>query len=92
MQQAYREAGALIYPSTMESLGLPLLEARAAGLPVIASERDYVRDLVVPEQTFDPESPLSIARAVKRFLNGPENPPPILGPREFMNWLRSPSP
>lgn len=70
----YTRAGALIYPSTFESFGLPLIEARQAGLPILASELDYVRDLVDPEQTFDPESPRSIARAVKRFLGeNPEN-------------------
>jgi glycosyltransferase involved in cell wall biosynthesis len=64
----YGKSGALIYPSTFESFGLPLIEARQAGLPVLASELDYVRDVLDPEQTFDPASPRSIARAVKRFM------------------------
>lgn len=66
--ELYSRAGALIYASTMESFGLPLIEARQAGLPILASELDYVRDVVDPEQTFDPESPISIARAVRRFM------------------------
>jgi len=65
----YSSAKALVYPSLTESFGLPLLEAKLAGLPIIASELDYVRDLVDPVQTFDPNSDLSIARAVQRFLN-----------------------
>jgi glycosyltransferase involved in cell wall biosynthesis len=64
----YGQAGALIFPSRGESFGLPLFEARELGLPILASERDYVRDVCHPVQTFDPESALSIARAVKRFL------------------------
>lgn len=64
----YRDAGALIYPSTLESFGLPLVEARSLGLPVLASELDYVRDVLDPEQSFDPQSSISIARAVKRQL------------------------
>lgn len=68
VKELYRRSGALIYPSTFESFGLPLIEARQAGLPIIASELDYVRDLVDPEDTFDPGSEVSIARAVKRFL------------------------
>ena len=64
----YRQARALIYPSLLESFGLPLLEADEAGLAVLAAELDYVRDVLDPVQTFDPESPISIARAVKRFL------------------------
>ncbi len=64
----YRKSGALVFPSTLESFGLPLIEAELTGLPIIASELDYVRDVVDPEQSFDPASPVSIARAVKRFL------------------------
>ncbi|MDD5226632.1 MAG: glycosyltransferase, partial [Candidatus Omnitrophica bacterium] len=74
VKQLYDQAGALIYPSTFESFGLPLIEARQAGLPVLASELDYVRDAVDPEQTFDSGSALSIARAVKRFLKVEEQP------------------
>lgn len=64
----YKQSRALIYPSIFESFGLPLLEARMAGKLILASELDYVRDLLDPEDTFDPESPVSIARAVKRFM------------------------
>lgn len=68
IDQHYRDSAALIYPSTLESFGLPLLEAAAAKLPILAAELDYVRDVSVPVQTFDPLSPVSIARAVKRHL------------------------
>lgn len=64
----YKSSGALIYPSTLESFGLPLHEARNAGLPVLAGELDYVRDVLDPDETFDPNSAVSIARAVKRFM------------------------
>lgn len=80
----YDQADALIFPSTFESFGLPLIEARQAGLPVLASELDYVRDALDPEQTFDPESAVSIARAVKRFLGINEQPLPLLDATQFM--------
>lgn len=80
----YGQAGALIYPSLLESFGLPLIEASQAGLPVLAAELDYVRDVLDPEQTFDPESPLSIARAVKRFIGVSEQPLPLLDATQFM--------
>ncbi|KQV47049.1 hypothetical protein ASC95_26450 [Pelomonas sp. Root1217] len=64
----YGRAGALVFPSRGESFGLPLFEARELGLPIVASERDYVRDICQPAQTFDPESPVSIARAIRRHL------------------------
>ena len=82
--QLYTKTGALIYPSTFESFGLPLIEARQAGLPILASELDYVRDVVDPEQTFNPESPISIAMAVKRFLRMDEPPLPLLNAGQFM--------
>jgi len=85
LEGIYREALALIYPSDFESLGLPLIEARCAGLPVLAAERDYVRDVVDPEETFDPGSPVSIARAVKRFLEIPEEPLPLMHAREWLS-------
>lgn len=80
----YKRAGAAIYPSTFESFGLPLIEARQAGMPVLASELDYVRDVLDPEQSFDPDSPLSIARAVKRFMNVNEQSLPLLDASQFV--------
>lgn len=83
----YKKAQAAIYPSTFESFGLPLIEARQAGLPVLASELDYVRDVLDPEQTFDPESPISIARAVKRFMGIDEQPLALLDATRFMELV-----
>jgi glycosyltransferase involved in cell wall biosynthesis len=83
----YLRAGALIFPSLGESLGLPLLEAARAGLPIVAAERDYVRDIVTPAETFDPESPVSIARAVRRFLHRPEKPVSVMSASEFLEQL-----
>lgn len=80
----YRAAGAMIYPSTSESFGLPLIEAAQVGLPILASELDYVRDVVEPVETFDPNSPVSIARAVRRFLGVAEAPVKIGTAAEFL--------
>ena len=86
----YKKAGAAIYPSTFESFGLPLIEARQAGLPVLASELDYVRDVLDPEQTFDPESSQSIARAVKRFMGKEEKALPLLDAHGFIEHILNP--
>lgn len=83
----YLKAGAVIFPSTFESFGLPLIEARQAGLPVLAAEMDYVRDVLDPEQSFDPGSPLSIARAVKRHMGLEEPMLPLLNAAEFLNQI-----
>lgn len=87
VEKLYEQATALIYPSLMESLGLPLVEAAHAGLPILAVERDYVRDVVEPQQTFDPDSPVSIARAVKRFLGKQEKLVGIVGTETFIQHL-----
>jgi len=85
--ELYKCAGALIFPSTSESFGLPLVEAAACGLPVVAAELDYVRDVVTPLETFNPESPLSIARAVRRFLDCPEAPGSVMRASEFVERI-----
>lgn len=83
----YSRVDALIYPSTFESFGLPLIEARQAGLPILASELNYVRDVIDPEETFDPDSPVSIARAVKRFMQVEEQPLRLKNAAEFMTHI-----
>ena len=83
----YATARAMIFPSTSESFGLPLIEATHAGLPILASELDYVRDVCRPVETFDPTSPVSIARAVKRFLAVPEPVLQLRSPRDFWGEL-----
>ncbi|WP_114689332.1 glycosyltransferase [Polynucleobacter necessarius] len=66
--ETYKGVSALIYPSFVEALGLPLMEAAHFGLPIVGSELDYLRDVVDPVESFDPNSPVSIARAVVRFF------------------------
>jgi len=83
----YQNSKACIYPSLCESFGLPLIEARQAGLSIIAGELDYVRDLVDPEATFDPRSPLSIARAVLRFLDHPCKEVSLKSSQDFIDSL-----
>ena len=64
----FNHAGALIYPSITESFALPLIEARQANLAILASELNYVRDVIDPEQSFDPYSSGNITLT---FLSSP---------------------
>jgi glycosyltransferase involved in cell wall biosynthesis len=41
----YRDATALCFPSVAEGFGLPVLEAMAAGTPVVATDLDVVREV-----------------------------------------------
>ena len=80
----YKSSSALIFPSRTESFGLPLIEAMHHGLPILAPELDYVRDVVTPIETFDPSSPISIARAVRRFLGNAEPTAQIHSAEDFL--------
>ena len=86
IKNLYRESHALVYPSLVESLGLPLVEASNLSLPIIASERDYVRDIVDPIESFDPESPTSIAKALLRHMkkNEKRNIKALFSPNAFI--------
>lgn len=82
-------ASAVLFPSFCESLGLPLVEAKILKIPIIAGELDYVRDIVDPVETFDPNSPKSISRAVKRFLKITELKNEIETSEELVSYLKS---
>jgi glycosyltransferase involved in cell wall biosynthesis len=87
--QLYARTRALVYPSLTESFGLPLVEATAMGVDIVAAERDYVRDVCQPVQTFDPTSPVSLCRAVLRYLGKPEAPDPAVPPDAFWRQVLS---
>lgn len=42
----YKEADALLFPSYIETFGLPLLEASSFGLPIIAADMPYSREVL----------------------------------------------
>jgi glycosyltransferase involved in cell wall biosynthesis len=84
LQGIYASSRASFFPSVAESFGLPLIEAAAAKLPILAPEVDYVRDVVDPAQTFDPASALSIARAIKRHLGISEGRVAPVGAATFL--------
>ena len=83
----YQKSKAVVYPSILESFGLPLIEARDARLPIIAGELDYVRDVVDPSETFNPLSSVSIARAVKRYMGVLERRLPLMTAERFVKEL-----
>lgn len=85
--QYYLKSDALIYPSTLESFGLPLIEAQSLNLPILASELDYVYEVCSPVYTFDPNSSKSITRAVMKFLKVDHIPQKIKTPSEFLSYI-----
>ena len=58
----------LIFPSTIESFGLPLIEAADSGMKILASNLPYVYDVVTPSLTFEPFDKVSIANSVIKAM------------------------
>jgi alpha-1,3-rhamnosyl/mannosyltransferase len=66
-------ASALVFPSLWEGFGLPAVEAMSCGVPVLASRRGSLPEVVGDAGLFfDPESPADIAGCILRFLGDPE--------------------
>lgn len=69
---AFASADAFVFPSRTETLGLVLLEAMAAGCPVIAANAGGIPDIVtdgVNGYLFDPEDEQGAITATQRLLN-----------------------
>ncbi len=73
LANAYSAADLFLLPSQTETLGLVLLEAMAAGCPVIACRAGGVPDAVLDGVTgflFEPNDPTSLITTAQRALNG----------------------
>jgi len=73
LREAYRRCDALIFVSTYEGFGMPIIEAQAVGRPVITS-----RVCSMPEASggaaclVDPFDVADIRRGIQRLLGDPE--------------------
>jgi glycosyltransferase involved in cell wall biosynthesis len=80
LASAFASADAFVFPSRTETLGLVLLEAMAAGCPVIAANAGGIPDIVtdgVNGYLFDPTDESGAIAATQRLLSHP-------GEREMM--------
>ena len=65
-------AYALVFPSLWEGFGLPAVEAMSCGVPVLASRRGSLPEVVGDAGLFfEPEDPLAIAACVLSLLRDP---------------------
>ena len=65
----YSSSEFLIYPSLNESFGLPLVEAVSFDCKVLASELDYVDQVITPSLTFNPHSVQSISNTIFKAIS-----------------------
>lgn len=68
LEAAFARASALVHPSAHEGLGLPLLEAMARGVPVVATARAAVPETVGDAGLLCRDDPLELAAALHRIL------------------------
>ena len=69
----YRGARAMVFPSLFEGFGIPVLEAMAAGCPVVAANATSVPEVCGDAAIlFEPEDVESIAEGIRRVLEMPE--------------------
>jgi glycosyltransferase involved in cell wall biosynthesis len=74
LASAYASADAFVFPSRTETLGLVLLEAMAAGCPVIAARSGGIPDIVTDGENgylFDPLDEQGAVRATQKLFADP---------------------
>jgi glycosyltransferase involved in cell wall biosynthesis len=65
----YTGATGFVYASLYEGFGLPILEAMAAGCPVVTSDRGSLAEIKGPATIVDPENLESIADGIGKIIS-----------------------
>lgn len=73
LAKLYGSAEACVFPSVSEGVGLPILEAMACGLPVIASDKGALKEMGGnPVLYCDTENPDEMERCIERIVEDKE--------------------
>jgi glycosyltransferase involved in cell wall biosynthesis len=71
LPRLYAGAEAFVYPSRYEGFGIPIIEAIAMGLPVVAATGSCLEEAGGPDSLYvSPDDPEALAAAVCRVLRG----------------------
>lgn len=76
MDKCYAMADALVFPSLLETWGLPLSESRERGLPILAADLPYAHEAIgncTAVRLFDPHDPEGLARLMLMLHTGDES-------------------
>lgn len=87
-------ATALVFPSLWEGFGLPAVEAMSCGVPVLASRRGSLPEVIGDAGLFfDPDSPAAMSECVLTLLRDPELRPRLreiaLSRAKTFTWSRA---
>jgi glycosyltransferase involved in cell wall biosynthesis len=83
----YAHAAGVVYPSTFEGFGLPVLEAMAAQVPLASSNIEPMRSLVDGcALEFDPLNEDAIVESLERLVTAPPPPGPALDRARQFRW------
>lgn len=85
----YRNCDALVFPSYIETFGLPLLEAALTGMPIIAADLPYAREVLAGYEgvVFVPHnSPKAWKDAIEKIKKGERFTPINISHRP--NWIK----
>jgi len=67
--EVFKKYDAIIFPSLIESFGLPLLEAKNLNIPIFAAKLPYAKEILSKRGIyFDPLSPKSLYIALKKYF------------------------
>ena len=75
VERFLRQANVFVLSSVSEGIAITLLEAMAAGLPVVATDVGGNREVVIPGETgllVPPSDPIALAQAMIELLSNPE--------------------
>jgi glycosyltransferase involved in cell wall biosynthesis len=93
LELEYARADALVFPSKLETWGLPLSEFRRYGKPIFAADLPYARETLggyARSVFFDPASPAELARLLRMFCANEalpfETPPASTAPPFAADW------
>lgn len=73
LDRAYSEAHLLLFPSRVESWGLPLSEAKQHGLGILAADLPYAHETIGAYDAadfFDPDDPSALAERIRSLRMG----------------------
>jgi glycosyltransferase involved in cell wall biosynthesis len=87
LRELYAANECLVFPSFVESFGLPLIEASMARCQIIAADLPYVHDVVVPNAVFDPHHASDMAAVIAQYLQQPKRQTPTLRVQNRVNEL-----